>query len=432
MSTRTMCARNVSTRNVSTRTVSARVLTRIGGLATLVALATPFVVHAGASGATDHRRDEPYLAGRAVLPAETYAPGPPSGGGLVPAGQTETVINGVRFPTPSQPVAGISGLLPGRRPGEYLAMPDNGFGGKANSQDFLIRAYYVRPDFETARRGSGTVAVGRYIQFADPHHLIGFPIVRDGTAERWLTGGDIDPESVQRDHRGHLWVGDEFGPWILHFDGRGRLVEPPIAMPDGLVSPNNPHLTGPPTVSNSRGLEAMAMAPNGRDLVFVLEGAVPGDDATSRRIYRYDTRADEFTRLVDYRVEVAGHFVADAQAVSSHRLLVIERDGGSGLAADFRRVYEIDLRGSQGVATKELVVDLAAIPDPDLISLPPIHPGDIGIGDPFRVACESIEALHVASASRLVLGCDNNLPNTGRNPTRADDNELIVVKTPGR
>jgi hypothetical protein len=27
-------------------------------------------------------------------------------------------------------------------------------------------------------------------------------------------------------------------------------------------------------------------------------------------------------------------------------------------------------------------------------------------------------------------GCDNNLPNTGRNPTIADDTELIVVSAP--
>jgi glycerophosphoryl diester phosphodiesterase len=32
-------------------------------------------------------------------------------------------------------------------------MPDNGFGGKANSRDFLIRAYYATPDFKTARVG---------------------------------------------------------------------------------------------------------------------------------------------------------------------------------------------------------------------------------------------------------------------------------------
>ncbi len=59
-------------------------------------------------------------------------------------------------------------------------MPDNGFGGKANSGDFLIRAYYVKPDFKTDRGGSGTVAVGNFIQFADPDKLIGFPIAREG------------------------------------------------------------------------------------------------------------------------------------------------------------------------------------------------------------------------------------------------------------
>jgi hypothetical protein len=31
----------------------------------------------------------------------------------------------------------------------------------------------------------------------------------------------------------------------------------------------------------------------------------------------------------------------------------------------------------------------------------------------------------------LLLGCDNNLPNTGRNPNIADDNEFIVVNVPG-
>ena len=30
-----------------------------------------------------------------------------------------------------------------------------------------------------------------------------------------------------------------------------------------------------------------------------------------------------------------------------------------------------------------------------------------------------------------MIGCDNNLPNTGRNPTLADDNEFIVVDVPG-
>jgi glycerophosphoryl diester phosphodiesterase len=87
--------------------------------------------------------------------------------------------------------------------------------------------------------------------------------------------------------------------------------------------------------------------------------------------------------------------------------------------------------GEDGFLEKVLVVDMARIPDPDLVSLPPIHEGDVGLGDPFQVTCESVEAIHAIDAERLLIGCDNNLPNTGRNPGLADDNELIVVRVPG-
>jgi hypothetical protein len=80
---------------------------------------------------------------------------------------------------------------------------------------------------------------------------------------------------------------------------------------------------------------------------------------------------------------------------------------------------------------KTQLVDLAAIPDPDLVSLPPLHAGDVGLGDPFRVTCESVEAVHPVGGHRLLVGCDNNLPNSGRNPGRADDNEFILVRVPG-
>jgi glycerophosphoryl diester phosphodiesterase len=112
---------------------------------------------------------------------------------------------------------------------------------------------------------------------------------------------------------------------------------------------------------------------------------------------------------------------------------VIERDGGSGNTALFRRVYSVEYGSGRGngLGGKSQLVDLAAIRDPDLISLPELHPGDVGLGDPFRVTCESIEALLVESHARLVLACDNNLPNRGRNLTLADDNELIVVEAPG-
>jgi hypothetical protein len=403
--------------------------TKLAAFAALIAIGVGAAV--GDAHATLHKTvaqgQLPKLAGRAVLPAETLAPGPPSGAAVADA-------NGIDFPRPSQPVEGFSGIVEGREPGEFLAMPDNGFGNKANSADFLIRAYYIRPDFKTAKGGSGSVAVGDFISFRDPDQLIGFPIVNGATTDRLLTGADIDPESVQRGRHGDLWVGEEFGPWILHFSADGVLLDPPFRIP-GVFAETNPFRgTATATIANSRGFEGMAISPSGRYLYGILEGAVVGDPANSRRVYEFDTRTEALTgRTWTYRTEQPAHLVADVQALDNHRLALIERDNTRGAAVVFRGVYVVDLwkLDSAGDVTKVRVLDLTAIPDPNLVSLPEIHEGDVRLGDPFAVVCESVEALRVLSHSRLLVGCDNNLPNTGRNPGRADDNEFIVVKVPG-
>jgi hypothetical protein len=393
----------------------------------------------------------PTLEGRAVLPVGTYAPGPKSGEFF--AGQT---INGISFPTPSQPVEGFSAVVSGRHPGEYLAMPDNGFGNKANSFDFLLRAYFIHPDFKTAKGGTGAVDVdlGDFVQFKDPNSLIGFAIKRP---DRLLTGADLDPESLQRGKDGDLWMGEEFGPWILHFDETGVLLEPPFRVPAGLVgstsvtgfleSTSSPFIssTAQATVAGSRGFESMAATPDGKYLYGLLEGATLQDSNTERRyLLEFSIRDRAFTgRVWQYRTQptVTGNqqccFMADMWALDQHRMVVIERDNGRGAPpfppAFSRGVYVIDLRhvGTDGFLDKTRIIDLTAIADPDLVSLPPVHAGDVLLGNPFGVACESIEAIHVIDAERLLLGCDNNFPNTGRNPNRADDNELIVVRVPG-
>lgn len=406
--------------------------TRLFSVIVAAVAATLFLPSVGAHA--DDEDEQPTLVGRAVLPAEALAFGPPSGAALGTG-----VLNGIEFPRPQQPIAGFSAVVAGREPGEYLAMPDNGFGSKANSADFLIRAYFVRPDFKTARGGSGAIEVdadqGEFIEFSDPDHLIGFPIVNEATEGRLLTGADIDPESLQRGTHGDLWVGDEFGPWILHFDGDGGLLDPPFATPGPLMSPSNPFLAGrPPSQPNSRGYEAMAISPDGAYLYAALEGATVAEAGSTRRsVFEFSVRDEAFTgRVWNYRTEQPGYMVADMWAIDRHHLVVIERDGGRGLNAVFRNVYVVDLTvvDTGGALVKSLAVDLAAIPDPDLVSLPEIHAGDVGLGDPFRVTCESVEAIHPITGTELLIGCDNNLPNTGRNPTIADDTELIVVKVP--
>ena len=102
------------------------------------------------------------LLGRAVLPARTFAPGPPSGTLLGSA-----PINGVRVPFAHQPVQGIAAALPARH-GRYWVMMDNGYGALENSADFNLRVYLIKPHYKTASGGSGRVSVLRFIQLHDP------------------------------------------------------------------------------------------------------------------------------------------------------------------------------------------------------------------------------------------------------------------------
>src|SRR5829696_3625068 len=109
--------------------------------AVLAAAALAVAALAAPATAVDDR--PPTLLGRAILPSDAYQPGPPSGAFI-------TSDNGVTPPFPGQPIPGFSAVLNAGH-GEFWAMPDNGYGSKANSGDFLLRVYLIRPDFETAK-----------------------------------------------------------------------------------------------------------------------------------------------------------------------------------------------------------------------------------------------------------------------------------------
>jgi glycerophosphoryl diester phosphodiesterase len=163
------------------------------------------------------------LVGFASLPADTYAEGPQSGQGIS--------ANGKIGPFPGQPIQGFSAVQFANSNSFYF-QPDNGYGAKDNSSDFLLRIYRVDPSFKGAENGDGSVKVLDYIQFSDPNKKVPFSIVNGGTTERLLTGADFDIESFVFDKDGSIWVGEEFGPYLLHFDSTGKLLEAPIATPD--------------------------------------------------------------------------------------------------------------------------------------------------------------------------------------------------------
>jgi hypothetical protein len=373
------------------------------------------------------KHDAPTLEGRAVLPAETFAPGPVSGTLIGPG-----PFNGITPPFPSQPVQGFSAVLDARR-GEFWAMPDNGYGAEENSKDFLPRVYRIAPDFETAKGGSGTIDVRGFIGLSDPDGHVPFALER---SDRRLTGGDFDPESMRIDRSGDLWFGDEFGPWLLHTDAAGRVLEPPVELP-GVSSPQNPPVApfNPnPTLGRSQGFEGMAISPDRRTLYPMLEGALIADPDQSRRfIHEYAIGSGYTGRRWQYRMEIASNSIGDFTQLDRHRFVVIERDNAQGAQAQFKKIYLVDFRdvGPDGFLRKRLLVDLLHIADPAGISLP-AQPGDIGLGTDFAFPFQTIEDVLPLGGKRLLVLDDNNFPfSNGRHPGQADPNEAIVIRVPG-
>jgi myo-inositol-hexaphosphate 3-phosphohydrolase len=185
------------------------------------------------------------LKGFASLPADTFAEGPPSGSAIT--GNT----NGRTVPFAKQPVQGFSGVQ-FADDNSFWFLSDNGFGAKNNSADYLLRIYRIDPSFRGAEvGGDGSAKVLDFIQLSDPDRKVPFEIVNENTSDRLLTGADFDVESIAIAADGTIWIGDEFGPYLLHFDATGKLLDAPIPTPNTV---NLNTLNGkPPIVIGHRG-----------------------------------------------------------------------------------------------------------------------------------------------------------------------------------
>jgi len=367
----------------------------------------------------------------ASFPADTFSPGPTSGQFIAPTnGRTPPFLD-------KQPVQGISSVLR-RSDAEFLVMGDNGFGAQDNSADYVLRVYRIRPDFRTARGGRGAVKVLPFLTLRDPRRRIPFPIVADSAfyyasaipvdpeirERRLLTGADFDIESFREAHDGTFWFGDEFGPFLIHTDRTGRVLEAPIPLP-GVRAPQNPFLNGgAPNLGSSRGFEGMALSPNSRTLYPMLEGPLTTDlDQQRLIINQFDVRTRRYTgRQWFYRLDVTGYSIGDLTALTATRFLVIERDNLQGDAAAFKKVFVVDLTqvGADGFLVKREVADLLHIDDPHNLG---------GQGPTFRFPFQTIESVIPFSRFRIGLLDDNNYPfSSARVPGQPDPNEFIVIR----
>ena len=283
-----------------------------------------------------HKVTMPTLLARATISADHLEPGPPSGALATPA-------NGRTGPFAGQVIPGFSAVVEGAN-GRFYAQPDNGFGTKANSADFLLRIYVVKPEWETGDGGPGRIEIKSFISLRDPDHKIDFPIVNDATTDRLLTGADFDIESLVRSPDGTFWIGDEFGPFLLHVSATGKLLRGAGAVP-GRQVPAEP-LPRPgqaPGSRASRGFEAMGGSADGSTSTRSSRAPSPTTPTSGAAGSTSSTpRPGSYTgKRWAYQVDEATNFVGDAFTVKKGRLLV---DRARQLRRAGRR-DQADLRG---------------------------------------------------------------------------------------
>lgn len=408
-------------------------------LAVLVGLTVGLLALAPARAQDDQ---PPYvtLEGRAVLPADTFAAGPPSGFAIAPDANT----NGRSVPFDNQPVQGVSSVIP-KWNGNYLVMSDNGFGSKANSPDYRLRWYEMRLDFSRS-----AVDVVGFTELSDPDTHIPWPIV-NSASDRVLTGADFDLEAFRQAPDGTFWFGEEFGPFLLHVDAQGRLLEPPYPTPyPEVLAPfargrpyiqaaENPDFFGLPRAEQvaaanhptSRGFEGMAISPDGSKLYPLLEGALIDDEVPTRLLLlEFDLASKAYTgRYWFYPVSDPSHAIGELTSVGDEEFIVIERDSRQGAESVYKRIYRFNLGSANETRTvsKRLIVDLLNITDNKGITAP--EAGAIGLGPVFSFPFITIESVYPLGSSRLLVANDNNYPfSTGRRPDQPDDNEFILLR----
>jgi hypothetical protein len=208
------------------------------------------------------------------------------------------------------------------------------------------------------------------------------------------TNARFDTESIRLSNDSRdVFISDEYGPYIREFNERTGQVVKTFTLPTNLdvahpssvgkneEAPNN-------TIGrvDNKGMEGLAITPDGTTLVGIMQQALLQDSgSSSKKIVRIVTVdiATGTTHEYGYKL-TTGSGVSDIVALNDHQFLVDERDGtghGSGTPNDpalVKQLFLIDtngateisgLSGSQLVASGVNMVQKSSTPFLDIVGV---------------------------------------------------------------
>ena len=196
--------------------------------------------------------------------------------------------------------------------------------------------------------------------------------------------GRLDPEAIRVSADGKsVFISDEYGPYIYQFDRATGVRIRSFAAPTNLGISTLSAQGATEISANSigrvanKGMEGMAITPDGKTLVGIMQAPLEQDSNKTVRIVTFDIASGLATHEYAYKL-TTGSGVSEIVAINDHEFLVDERDGngiggGSGAkaVAVVKQIFKIDLNGATDVSAlagnisgkavaKTLVLDVVA------------------------------------------------------------------------
>ena len=190
----------------------------------------------------------------------------------------------------------------------------------------------------------------------------------------------LDAEGVRVSSDGKsIFVSDEYGPYVYQIDRATGSRMKSFALPANLAIGNLSaqgavEISGNATgrVAN-KGMEGLAITPDGKTLVGIMQAPLKQDTNGSLRIVTIDI-ASGATHQYAYML-TTGSGVSEIVALNDHQFLVDERDGkglGDGTNAKIKQIFKIDLAGAQDVGSLSGNLSSKAVAKTLLLDLVPL------------------------------------------------------------
>jgi hypothetical protein len=163
----------------------------------------------------------------------------------------------------------------------------------------------------------------------------------------------LDSEGIRVAPDGTVWVSDEYGPYILHFNGQGQEIGS-LQLPAGFQVANPAPTAALEAANNTtgrttnRGMEGLAISPDGKTLVAMMQSSLTQDgglNGTNDRVLVYnisDLNNVPTPKQYVYQLDGTNTPISELLAVNDHQFLVDERDGVAG-ANGIKKLYQFDL-----------------------------------------------------------------------------------------